>query len=499
MPLLYGEVILRRVGQLFALVRTLRENTKEYVHVIWGITLMFHIPEGYKSLIEQNLAYILTHCPNLRSLSFTSAFADWLPLDSTFTGEPIDNPLAVALRQAGPRITKFEYFDAELSATKRLYVLPTQLIRAFSVAITSLTLLLPPSVASGSVDNIDTRITPDIPALNLETLESLTLWHRNPDNSLLVLKNRWHMPRLRSVAFRSMLCDYDVKMETYYKFFEKFGRGLKYLDFGPYRISKRSPEILAKRIDKILGLCPSLQHLVGTDFCLTEEVKTITSGLLPLHIDIWLQYPINYLHEWHIEKLLTFPDHRGFIPNVRILDASLNYLPNLPRLLPPIPNYLDGDSPLVHRMTGFSIVETRWCIFRQSEDWDGDWDGLPETLSEVMEPYEGPYHSDASSTGSYWGSESRKSGTGSDVCSHHSQCRYRLPDSSTSSSSYFDSEEEDDADQLPYLDRRGIVGAYPPDEPPAEPENIVHLTDEDILEIFTTQLESNRIPSRDSY
>ncbi len=509
-PLLYGEITLRRVGQLFALVRTLRENPKAYTHVIWNITLIFHIPEGYKPLVEQNLAYILVVCPNVRCLSFASAFADWLPSDPLFASGTIDNPLAVALRQAGPRITKFEYVDGEMSATKRHYVLPTQLIKTF-VGICSLTLLLPPSSPNPFINSLESSADPrpvlDLPPLTLERLESLTLWHRDADNYLLAMSETWGMPRLRSIAFRSLRCGYKPNMGHYMKFFEKFGRDLRYLDFGPYKLFNIGPQTLTQRISAILNRCPSLQHLVVTDFCLSENLEALVSESTSFHIDVWLHYPTNnHLGAGNVARLLSSSDARLFRPGVRLLDRSLSHIPDLPRLLLPIPNQPQDGPPLVHRMAGFSIVETKWCIFQQSAEWNNIWDGFPETLSDTMDIYWEPYirwdrYADPPSDwseGTPWGTTS---GTDSDACSHHFRCRYRLPstDDDSGKSSSTDSGGEDDGDQLQYLDMSWKAEAGGEPGVPSQEEGLPQLTEEDILEIFTTQLESNKIPSQYSH
>ncbi|TFK70584.1 hypothetical protein BDN72DRAFT_838809 [Pluteus cervinus] len=70
LPILYRYVIIRRVGQLVALSRTLEDNPKRIGTVVQSIVLEGFVPQGYSKLFTQRIEVILGICPALSSLSF---------------------------------------------------------------------------------------------------------------------------------------------------------------------------------------------------------------------------------------------------------------------------------------------------------------------------------------------------------------------------------------------------------------------------------------------
>lgn len=458
MPLLYGEITLRRVGQLFALVQTIR-NT-EYACMVWSLTLTCHIPDDYKQLVEEGLAYILSHCSNISCLSFASTFADWLPSNPLDPTEVPDSVLTVVLREVGPRITTFRYDAVRNSSGMQRYTSPMQLFQSFT-SLVSLTLLFPSSSPNQTSTNFQLHVIPDLPPIHLPTLETLTLRYEDDDNYLLSISCNWEMPKLKAITFRPHFNYHATRLDLYSQFLHKFGHGIKYLEFGhPFRGSFQE---FADKVPAIFRMCPCLEHLVILNSGLVRSVlpSMFFPSVASYHIDIWLEYPTNYSGESFAD--LFSPDNRFFRPGVRVLDSSLVQLPDLPRLLPPVSTELGNHAPIVHRMLGLCIVETNWCIFRHSPEWDGNWDGLPETLGDM---------DNMSNSGSSF--------------------EPSLSDYESDSTSYVDSEVDDedvigdDSASGSEFIRIKASKSGTEDQP--------KLTEEEVLEIFMTQLESTRVP-----
>lgn len=73
-PLLYRNVVIRRVGQLPAFARTIRSSPQTFACHVRPLVVSCHVPEAYVAVIRQSLADVFALCPNLDSVSFQSFF-----------------------------------------------------------------------------------------------------------------------------------------------------------------------------------------------------------------------------------------------------------------------------------------------------------------------------------------------------------------------------------------------------------------------------------------
>lgn len=76
-PYLYRYVGLRRVGQLLALVRTLK-STDGFGDMIKHLSFSCFVPNEWDSVTNESISYLLTKCPNIHSLSLMENFSQWL-------------------------------------------------------------------------------------------------------------------------------------------------------------------------------------------------------------------------------------------------------------------------------------------------------------------------------------------------------------------------------------------------------------------------------------
>lgn len=512
---LYEEITLRRVGQLFALARTLRQNPSDYHHLIRRLSFAFHIPEGYMQLVEKNAADILARCSSLTEVSFESAFTDWLP-SADFARASIEgnNPLVASLLEAGPKITKFAFFDPEFSSFNGRSLVPVEVIKSFTHLV-SLTLMSPPSIHSQSRSaHIKARSHIKISSLELMTLEDITLWYRDADIYLDAIAQSWEMPKLKSVSFRALMVmgtldDIEPDWSLYLRFFEKFGVGLRYLDFGPIELHPVDVPVSATAMLQIVQTCQSLRHLVVSLRFMEDPLVTLCNEQSTLHIDLWVGVSSRaerLLRDYR--NPLSDPVHGSFLPCIRLIDRGLNHIPDVPKLLPPA-HEPQCHSPLIHRVPGFSIVQTDWCLFRQSADWKEPWDGLPETLQDFMEGYNSPSETPSQSltpsepdSGENDASESlierEVVGTSSDDSSASWVPPEDWSDDLYSSDYWVDPDEVDDDYEIPNLGWYTHPGQNQQERPGPVIEEPFGLTEEDILDIFAKQLGTDKVSDDDS-
>lgn len=76
-PYLYRNVVLRRTGQVPALVKTLKDN-EDFDSMIRYLTISCYVPDEWDEVMNDNVAYLLSKCHNIRSLYLLSFFTQWL-------------------------------------------------------------------------------------------------------------------------------------------------------------------------------------------------------------------------------------------------------------------------------------------------------------------------------------------------------------------------------------------------------------------------------------
>ena len=76
-PYLYQNVVLRRVGQVPALVRTLKDNI-DFCPMIRYLTFSCDVPREWDDVMNNGMTYLLKECSNVQSLSLHGLFTEWL-------------------------------------------------------------------------------------------------------------------------------------------------------------------------------------------------------------------------------------------------------------------------------------------------------------------------------------------------------------------------------------------------------------------------------------
>ncbi|THG93343.1 hypothetical protein EW026_g7868 [Hermanssonia centrifuga] len=78
LPYLYSDIVIRHVGQLPALARTIRSAPGLYGCLVKSLKILCEITYyPYKAFARNSLIYIFQHCPNLRALSISYAPMIW--------------------------------------------------------------------------------------------------------------------------------------------------------------------------------------------------------------------------------------------------------------------------------------------------------------------------------------------------------------------------------------------------------------------------------------
>ena len=374
LPFLYGELILRRVGQLPALAATIRSNPELFGPLIYSLSFSFHFPYGYRHMVENCIAFVLRKCLNLRTLAFTSAFID-VPGDSNRAirvpfgfpeydsdSDPDETAVLDAFREISPRITTFEYYSSDRGGGKGV---PVCLIAFTFPNLVRLTLLL--------TSRTGTRIQA---VLRLENLEDLRIWHTDDERlfcgcgSILMTME---FPKLKSLSLHWLLDEEEIK--SILEFVKANGRNVEFLDLSRhlYCYGESNAVLSTSSLHSLtlIKALPSLSHIVlEAGYFDDTMLEYLASAPGPVHVDIWSTFGgVPYAKE---------------MSRVRLLDNSLERCVDLPRLLPPVkPNQVDKMLPCVHRIFGFSILETETMITMCPNNvgaHEGDWEGLKDLL-----------------------------------------------------------------------------------------------------------------------
>ncbi|KAI0789771.1 hypothetical protein C8Q75DRAFT_733560 [Abortiporus biennis] len=388
LPLMYGEIKLRRVLYLPALVRSLQLNA-DLRNLIWSITFAFDVPENFKEVAERGVAYIIRHCRNITQMSLPSSFiiksVRWeLPQD--------DGPVVNAMLSVCSNIRRLDYCDEEMIAIYSGFVpYPFRLLAAFThlVSLSLYPSYLPTSVAedSASLRNVE------FPGLSFNRLETLQLRNKHAESYLAAIASSWNLPRLKKVIFQDVRYTEMAHNPTVYmSFFRRFGRGIHCIYLGHQSMSglrfeeRFNYRSAARCIESIIALCPSLRHfIIPSPFLSNTRIlrSSLLSDKTTFHVDILLHQAFEY-HHTEFDYLISPTNPNAFRSRMRLLDDDLRQFPDLPFLLPPDPQMHPNARPLVHRIYGLCIIQTSWCIFRVNPNWNGKWDGSLATLREVI-------------------------------------------------------------------------------------------------------------------
>ncbi|THH27029.1 hypothetical protein EUX98_g7151 [Antrodiella citrinella] len=390
LPFLYTDVVLRRVGQVFAFAETMMQDAPNaYYHtMVRSISFMCCVPDNTRTLYRRCVVDILERCPNVKSLTFGPTFPD-SPIPTKVARDMVayDYLLCENIRHILPRLTTFKIYDdigfcRPLSST---LAYPPHLLSALS-NIVSLAIPLSaehPRDAPGK----GVWITEYPPSeLTLSRLEELTIRHDDIGNEFSTLAT-WRLPRLRRVN----LVDPSFSHQEWESIrsrrrFNNVGL-LAFFEAHAYSIKELSISCQYARgvQNTIVGVLTALRdRLTYVALPLSWNSAEVMFALLPvdehntdLRVDLWghLLSSVNMKAVGRREVMNKYllKGSRTLRTNVRILDPTLSHLPNILRTFCPNPSRRPDDPPLVHDFFGFRIVETSYAVFQLGSESNFLW------------------------------------------------------------------------------------------------------------------------------
>ncbi|KAI0778555.1 hypothetical protein BD413DRAFT_111314 [Trametes elegans] len=304
---LYEDIVLRRMGQISALARTLALTASETGRNLAGLikTVRFDscvVLWPFEDVIREDLCAILQRCGALHTLEFhvhrkfptlSSPPApglgnnregfnpDWLVRDHT---------TAVG-RALGERLsTTLKVLDLSLPLPDPSTVLHLHHLLSGALHLTVLKLGRVSDVSEVNYYEVDAQ---SLPVSKLPRLEQLYMHITNPTFCDYVCE-KWSMP---SLTHLTTLCSTYVPL----KLLEAHGTRLKYLHICPERQSDWPASGEWKRVgldgvERIPKLCPVLEHLVvpkKTREAVLFEFFLVSPSIR--YIDVW-SYPIRLAH-----------------------------------------------------------------------------------------------------------------------------------------------------------------------------------------------------------
>lgn len=328
LQVLYEDIVFRRIGQIPVFLQTLETSPDNLGDFVKRITIDSYTPRGYDAMFSSQLARILSMCPRLFRFSFTAPF--------TLAQPEVLPPL------------KWSITHLNFGAATQFPMLFDALTHMCS-GLVSLSLHIP-TVGLGDMDLF----------IHFDRLEELRCGVTEYSTSnLLVFGAKWSIPRLQRLTFdmngNPSGTRTALPMVAYESFCKTHGAGLKFLQIHPsyWWSMKYTISVFA-----ILEFCPKLEHLV-----LHPNTLPPLSHQTVKWIDVWSPHVRqSRSRRWIRDGTLsrnTFPA----LKTVRILDAALAVLPDLPILIPP--NLVTADDEAFEfQFSGVHIRHTRGHLYR---------------------------------------------------------------------------------------------------------------------------------------
>lgn len=221
LPFLYSEIVLRRVGQLPALIDTIRSDQDFFAPMIRNINFAFHVPQNCAQAVDACAAFLLKTCINLQSLSLTSAF-----VHPTDTGCPIflppskDSKFVSTLSEVSFKLTHFEYYNIDNGPD------------SVGIPITILgTNAFPNLIRLNIAVDMFAHISDDTQEFStilFERVEDLCLWHTHKQVCKYAkFLDKLDLPRLTSLSFHWLWWTWmaeaseDASLDIILSFFKK--------------------------------------------------------------------------------------------------------------------------------------------------------------------------------------------------------------------------------------------------------------------------------------
>ena len=357
LPFLYHDVVIRRVGQIAALKRTL-DSTPEHYSIIRSMTLLCHVPENMISFATSSLSEMLSSCTSLASLSLGPIFAFRLDCPNC-AGQASEITQTVGFKTQMARVATLEYnwiFQNGLHTP----LFAENLAGAYGNLV-----YLKIFLSAADYVSFDVRLD-SLKVLILVKAEGTT---RNVD--LKPLYDFWKMPHLEEIRFRPFI-EYS-RVPDFFVEFLKQHEHLRVLDVGCCAVaSSFSDSAVSKlypQLREVLEARPSIRRLVLP--ASADDCYVLNSTLLDIeldHVDVWTS-----LLDETLPKVVRGTGRPLKWKSVRLLDNGLTTILDLPHLLLPRQLFPDRDSPsrsrYVHDIFGMRIVETNETIVRQDQHW----------------------------------------------------------------------------------------------------------------------------------
>ncbi|TCD60749.1 hypothetical protein EIP91_009602 [Steccherinum ochraceum] len=336
-----------------------------------------------RAIYTSAVSEIVTRCPHITKLAFGPTFIGFpslrdqqIPLN---TDMAFDYQLYDHLRDIFPQLTAWIIWDDCFPPGTTPPTYPPMQMLDQMPNLVYLDVPLGPlftRATSGTTPSLE------YPPLSLPYLEDMTVCHDDLHLALEPL-SKWQLPRLRRINLQDRAwygnaypAGNDVRRLPSAAAITAFCRAhsatMKKFTLS-CRYTLKAQDVV---LSAIKHLAASLEYVVLPLAWPQEAIDAILS-LLPidekpdqLHVDLWGPHPYPspdpFGHELRCRKagnhLLVGGEGR-LRPNVRILDPTLSYIPNVLRVFrpstrPPL------DAPVFHSYFGMHIVETRFALFQ---------------------------------------------------------------------------------------------------------------------------------------
>ncbi|RPD64942.1 hypothetical protein L227DRAFT_598339 [Lentinus tigrinus ALCF2SS1-6] len=370
--LLYEDVVLRRMGQIPALARTLSSpGTRDFGGLIHHLRMDSCVVWAQcTDVVREDLLTILRQCVALRSLSFHPHrnFPDvnhpddvengwqgfnptWLVRDHMDNyGQTLRNHLSSWLR----------VLDIALKLTETQVV---ELHKLLSSAHSLCSLKIGPVTVAGTLQDV-------IPALQPVRFPALTelQLHVNHSATVTLICSRWYMPTLKSMT--ALSCS-GLPEEL----LKRHGRSLTYLNICPPRrlttYDYSWEPCVVNSLENLPELCPVLDHFVfpahkpiSTSAYILSQIRSPTLR----YLDIWCH--TCYATRARVEGECNTAVASGRLPSlVRIRRLKRVIHPDIPLICHP--SLVSGDETRLYRFPRAHFLQTSWAVLPDSGHHSG--------------------------------------------------------------------------------------------------------------------------------
>lgn len=366
--ILYEDIVLREMGQILALARTLSSGgTRDFCGLIHHLRMDSCVVWAPCTVvIREDLLAILQQCVALRSLSFhphphfpdanhaADVSGGWEGFNPTWFvqdhsdgfGQALQSRLSSGLRELDIASTLSETQVVELHKL----LTSAQSLRSLKIG---------PVAVSGTLQDAITVLE----TLILPALSELQL-HVNHTAFITLVSSRWKMPSLKSVTALASPALPEELLRSH-------GRSLTYLNICPKKKSgaydHRWESCEATALRELPELCPVLDHFVFPASKPTTRAADILANAFPptlRYLDIWCH--TCDAPRGRIESECQRMVNGGNSPAlVRIRRLRRIVYPDLPLICHP--SLVSGDEMRIHRFPRAYVLQTSWAVLPDGE------------------------------------------------------------------------------------------------------------------------------------